>query len=171
MSAREPTFPPTAASARKPTPGPRDIHVDELALAIVRHLRDGRKSFREIAAALGVTENTVRARVRRMERAGILEITGTVDPYTVPNHFLVLVGVKLKTVRLVEKAEEFGRLRGVVSVAVVTGQYDLILTVLLNDELTIKRFYTEEVAKIPDIQSTETWVVYHHVRGRVPYVL
>ena len=70
-----------------------------------------------------------------------------------------------------EKGEEFSNLRGVISVAVVTGQYDLILTVLMNNEFTIKKFYLEEVSKIDDIQSTETWVIYHNVNTKIPYVL
>lgn len=150
---------------------PVRVTVDELNLQIIKHLQDGRKSFGEIARCLGVTENTVRSRVRRLIDGGVLDIQGVIDPYRIPKHFVVIVGVKLKTVDLVGKGEEFKNLKGVVSVAVVTGQYDLILTVLLNDEFNIKKFYTEEMAKIGDVQSTETWVVYHNVNVRVPYIL
>ena len=71
-----------------------------------------------------------------------------------------MVGIKLGTMELVKKGEEFSRLRGVVSVCVVTGRYDLILTVLLNDDYDLLQFYTEEVSRIQDVQSAETFVVY-----------
>jgi len=162
--------PPAQGPAASPR-GPGRRPMDDLDLFIVKQLRDGRRSFGEIARAAEVTENTVRARYRRLVERGVLDVKGLVDPYTIPNHFLVIVGVKLSTMNLVEKGEEFKGLKGVVSVAVVTGQYDLILTVLLNDEYNIKRFYTEEVARIEGVQSTETWVVYHNVNIEVPYVL
>jgi len=40
---------------------------------------DARLSFRKIAADLGVTEGTVRARVKRLQGAGLLKLTPIVD--------------------------------------------------------------------------------------------
>jgi len=147
------------------------VKIDSTHIAIIRHLRDGRKSFKEIADALSITENTVRARVNQLVQAGVLTVTGLVDPEMLPGHRLVLVGVKLNTMNLVKKGEEFSRLRGVVSVAVVTGRYDLILTVLLTDEFGLLEFYTEEVDRIEDVGSAETFVVYKGYNAGVPYVL
>jgi Lrp/AsnC family transcriptional regulator for asnA, asnC and gidA len=72
---------------------------------------------------------------------------------------------------LVRKGEEFSRLRGVVSVSVVTGRYDLILTVLLSEEFGLLEFYTEEVAGIEEVGSAETFVVYKSYNSGVPYIL
>jgi Lrp/AsnC family transcriptional regulator for asnA, asnC and gidA len=147
------------------------VKIDRVHLEIIRHLRDGRKSFKEIAGALSITENTVRARVNQLVQAGILSITGLVDAEKLPGHRLVLVGIKLNTMNLVKKGEEFSRLRGVVSVAVVTGRYDLILTVLLSEEFGLLEFYTEEVDRIEDVGSAETFVVYKGYNAGVSYVL
>jgi Lrp/AsnC family transcriptional regulator for asnA, asnC and gidA len=59
----------------------------------------------------------------------------------------------------------------VVSVNVVTGRYDLILTVLLHEDFGLLQFYTEEVARVAQVQSAETFVVYKGYNQRVPYVL
>lgn len=147
------------------------VPIDELDLHIMRELREGRKPFDDISRSSGVSGNTIRSRVRKLSDNDVLVIEGAVDPYLIPNHFLILVGVKLTTVNLVQKAEEFKDLRGVISVAVVTGAYDLIVTVLLNSDFNIKRFYTEEVSKLDEVRSCETWVVYHNVNMRVPYIL
>ncbi|MBN2438898.1 MAG: Lrp/AsnC family transcriptional regulator [Deltaproteobacteria bacterium] len=147
------------------------MKIDETSLAIIKHLREGRKSFRKIAERLSITENTVRARVNRLNLEGVLDVTGLVDPEAIPGHRLVMVGIKLGTMDLVKKGEEFSRLKGVVSVCVVTGRYDLILTVLLNDTNDLLEFYTEQVSQIRDVQSAETFVVYKTYNLKVPYIL
>jgi Lrp/AsnC family transcriptional regulator for asnA, asnC and gidA len=147
------------------------MKMDEMSLQIIKQLRNGRKSFGEIGKDLSVTTNTVRARVSKLMNKGTLEIIGSIDPEKIDNHFLVIVGVKLKTMRLVKKGEEFSRLKGVISVAVVTGRFDLILTVLLNNEFGLNEFYTQEVSKIEDVLSTETFVVYKNYNWKVPYIL
>ena len=147
------------------------MNMDEISLEIIKHLRDGRKSFGEIGKNLSITTNTVRARVKKLMKKGVLETIGSIDPEKIDNHFLVIVGVKLKTMRLVDKGEEFSKLKGVISVAVVTGRFDLILTVLLNNKFGLHEFYTQEVSKIEDVMSTETFVVYRNYNWKVPYSL
>jgi len=147
------------------------MKVDSTSIAVIKHLREGRKSYKAIADELGITENTVRSRVGRLIGEGVLAITGLVDPEVIPGHSVVVVGIKLKTMNLVQKGEEFSRLRGVVCVSVVTGRYDLIVQVLLNQEFGLLEFYTQEVSKIADVQSAETFVVYHGFNVKMPYVL
>ena len=147
------------------------MKIDKTSLAIIKHLREGRKSFQKIAKDLSITENTVRARVKRLTEEEVLAVTGLVDPEAIPGHRLVMVGIKLGTMDLVKKGDEFSRLKGVVSVCVVTGQYDLILTVLLNDTHDLLDFYMKQVSKIKDVQSAETFVVYKAYNLKVPYIL
>jgi Lrp/AsnC family transcriptional regulator for asnA, asnC and gidA len=147
------------------------MKIDKVNLEIIKHLQDGRKSFNQIAEELSVTENTVRARVNRLLEEGILEITGLVDPEKLPGHSTVIVGIKLKSMDLVEKGEQFSKLKGVVSVCVVTGRYDLLLTVFLKDDFTLLEFYTQEVSRIPEVISAETFVVYKGYNIRMPYII
>jgi Lrp/AsnC family transcriptional regulator for asnA, asnC and gidA len=147
------------------------MKVDETSIAIMKHLHDGRKSFKKIAEELSLSENTVRGRVGRLIEEGVLEISGYVNPEVIPGHTIVMVGVKLKTMDLVKKGEEFSRLRGVVSVSVVTGRYDLILMVLLSEGFGLLEFYTGEVARLEEVQSVETFVVYKGYNLKVPYIL
>ena len=147
------------------------MKIDETNLAIIKHLRHGRKSFKEIAEDLSISENTVRSRVNKMIQSGILEISGLVNPETMPGHTLAMVGVKLQTMDLINKGEEFSKLRGVVSATVVTGQYDLILIIFLNESFSLLEFYTKEVSRIKDVRSVETFVVYKNYNLKVPYIL
>ena len=147
------------------------MKIDETNLAIIKHLRDGRKSFKQISEELSLSENTVRTRVNRLLEEGVLDIVGLVDPQSIPGHRVVMVGVKLQTMDLIKKGEEFSKLQGVVSVSVVTGRFDLVLIVLLKEGFGLLEFYTEEVAQVTDVQSVETFVVYKAYHLKVPYIL
>jgi Lrp/AsnC family transcriptional regulator for asnA, asnC and gidA len=149
----------------------KPIKIDDTNLAIIKELRQGRKPYKQIAKRLAITENTVRNRVQKMEEAGFLEISGLVDMEQVDHHQLVIIGVKLKTTDMFKKGEEFSRVRGVVSVSVVTGRYDLILVVTFNEGYGLKEFYADEVSRIEDVQSLETFVIYKAYNLKVPYVL
>lgn len=148
-----------------------DMNIDKTNLAIIKHLRNGRKSYQKIARDLAVSENTVRTRVQKLIEEGILDINGVVNPESMDGHRVVIVGVKLQSMDLVSKGKEFSNLRGVVSVSVVTGRFDLIIVVLLKSGFGLLEFYTEEVSRITDVQSVETFVVYKSYNLKVPYVL
>ena len=147
------------------------MNVDKTNLTIIKHLRNGRKSYKKIAQDLRVSENTVRTRVQKLIDEGVLEISSLVNPEIIDGHRVVMVGVKLQSMDLVNKGKEFSNLRGVVSVSVVTGRFDLILMVFLKSGFGLLEFYTEEVSKIQDVQSVETFVVYKSYNLKVPYIL
>ena len=136
--------------------------LDETNKAIIKALHDGRRPYSAIAEDLGITENTVRSRVNRMCDDGILSISALIDPEKIPGVQIVMMGVKLKTMELEEKAKEFCSLRGVFSASVVTGRYDLIVQLMLseNEGLSLLDFFRSELVRIDDVQEVETFVVY-----------
>lgn len=149
------------------------VKIDSTSLAIIKHLRDGRKPYSIIAEELEITENTVRSRVNKLLSDGVLEISGLVNPDALPGHQMILATLKMSTVELGAKAKELSLLRGVISVSVVTGRYDLIAYVLLNpsDGFGLLDFFSQELSKIELIQNIETFVVYEGIDLSVPYVL
>lgn len=147
------------------------MKMDETNIAIIRHLRDGRKSLRQIAKSLRLSENTIRGRINKLTSEGVLNITGLVDPEAIPGHRSAIIGVKLSTMDLISKGEEFSKIKGVISVSVVTGRFDLILVTLFNEEFRLLDFYADEVSKIKDVQSVETFIVYKGYNMMVPYLL
>lgn len=147
------------------------MKIDEINVSIINHLRDGRVPFKKIAEELGVSEGTIRSRVKKLQDEGILEITGLINPDVLPDKYVVMVGVKLKDMDLVKKAEEFSKLKGVISVCVVTGRFDLMLNVMLKKEFGMLEFYTNEVSKIENVRSVETFVVYKSYNLKVPLVI
>ncbi len=147
------------------------MELDTTNLAIIKQLQDGRTPFKKIADTLGLAEGTVRARVKRLKDEGVLEITALVNPESLPDTSVAMVGVRLKQMDLVREGERFSSLKGVISVCVVTGRFDLILTVQLRKEFTLLQFYTEEMSKIETISSVETFVVYKSFDLHVPLLV
>lgn len=147
------------------------MDVDETNIEILRHLKDGRKSYKLIAEDLALTENTIRSRVNKLIEEGILKFSGTVQIDALTGHNLLYLGIKLKTMELEQKADEFSKLKGVVSAGIVTGRYDIILQVLLGSDYSLLEFITEQVAKIEDVQTVESFIVYKGYNLKVPYLL
>jgi Lrp/AsnC family transcriptional regulator for asnA, asnC and gidA len=147
------------------------MEVDDTNIEILRHLKDGRKSYKLIADALSLTENTIRSRVNKLIEEGILKFSGSVQIDDIAGHNLLYLGIKLKTMELQNKAQEFSRLKGVVSAGIVTGRYDIILQVLLGRDYTLLEFITEQVAKVEDVQTVESFIVYKGYNLNVPYII
>ena len=147
------------------------MKIDEINMKIIKQMQNGRKPVTEIAEDLSITENTVRTRIKNMINNSFLEIKGVVDPDKITNHFIALVGVRMKTPTLVEKAEEFSELRGVVSVGVVTGCFDIMLLVLLSNEFGLLQFFTEEVSKIDGVATSDSFIMYKNFNWRIPFIL
>ena len=146
------------------------MKIDETNIDIIRELRQGKKSFKKIADKLAITENTVRSRVNKLQDEGVLEICGLVDPATLPDHRAVIIGIKLAEMNLVEKGEEISKLKGVISVSVVTGRYDLLVLVLFKKNFGLLEFYTKEISQIKGISSVETFVIYKSYNLKAPYI-
>ena len=148
------------------------MKLDQTNLSLLRELRNGRVSYKEMGERLGLSEATVRTRVSRMIADGLLDISGRADVDALPGQTLAFVAVKLSSPDLIVRGELFSALKGVISVAVVTGRFDLLLTVLLNESFDLLRFYTEEFSKCSEqVRSVETFVVYKGFNLKVPYIL
>jgi Lrp/AsnC family transcriptional regulator, regulator for asnA, asnC and gidA len=145
------------------------MKLDDSSIAIIRQLSDGRKSFKKIANELGISENTVRARVSKLKAEGVMSISARVNPENIPDYQMLVVAVKLKTTNGIRKAKELVKLRNVISVSAVTGRYDLIMTVVVTKDFGLTEFITEEMDRVGDIQAIETFVVYKSFQLEVPY--
>ncbi|MBP5552154.1 MAG: Lrp/AsnC family transcriptional regulator, partial [Spirochaetales bacterium] len=138
------------------------MKLDDTNIAIIKELRNGRKAFSSIADKIGITENTVRSRVNKLIEDGVLQISGLVDPQYIPEMQVVVMGVKLSTLNLEDKAKEMLQLKGVISVMVVTGRYDLIvqLATSTQDDQSLLNFFKNELSKVKGVSDVETFVVY-----------
>lgn len=150
------------------------MKLDETNKAIIKELSsgsNGRKAFSSVAEKIGITENTVRSRVNKMLDDGVLQVSALVDPQYIPDMQVVIMGLKLSTLDLEEKAKEVLKLKGVISVVVVTGRYDLIiqLTTSTDDDRSLLNFFKNELSKVKGISDVETFVVYQSHDYMIPF--
>jgi len=147
------------------------MKIDSVDIQILKHLNDGRKSFQKISKELGVAENTVRARVKKMIDSGLLHISGFIDPENMPDCQIYIICVKLKTMNGIQKGEELSKLKGVIFSCVVTGRYDIIMLVSLNKGYGLAEFFTNELDPVEDVAYAETFVAYKCYNVKIPYTL
>lgn len=150
------------------------MKLDETNKAIIKYLiKDGKTPYSQIAHDLGITENTVRSRVNQMLKEKVLSVSGLIDPQKVSDMQVVIIGVKLRTMDLEKKAEEFLKLKGVTSAVVVTGRFDLLVNLVTSaeDDHSLLNFFKYELSKVQDVADVETFVVYQSHNYKIPYML
>lgn len=144
---------------------------DSYDIDIIRELWDGRKPYGDVARKVGLTTNTVRARVKRMLESGILQIIALVNPNAIERHSAAYIGFKLSPGDWPGAVKTIASLKGVVGVSSVTGRFDAIAIVMFNEKHSYQKFLTDEINKIQGLVSTETFFVIEGDTFQLRYVL
>lgn len=133
--------------------------MDEIDLRITEAVAaDGRVANSEIARQLGVSEGTVRQRLRKLLKTGTLKIQAQVNSEHVPNQYPAVIGLKLEGRELERFAEQINRFPEVQRVMIVTGRYDLLVNLLLDSHERLVDFVTHRLSKVAGIRDSETFV-------------
>lgn len=141
--------------------------VDEIDRRIIALLQaDGRRPNVDIAAALGLAEGAVRKRLGRLLSQGTIRITALVDPAQVGYRTEAVIMVQVDLSRLEEVARRLASLPEVQSVAIATGNWDIILNAVFPDDHSLLCFLQDKVAGIPGIRRTET----SHILKRLKHI-
>src|ERR1700757_2122213 len=120
---------PAGGSERGPVAPAR--RTDELDRRIIEALQaNGRESFRAIAARVGVSEATVRARYARLTNEGILQVVGVTNPLGL-GFEQALVGVKTAAPPSAV-ADEISKWPEADYVVVTAGQFDVVVEVVAS---------------------------------------
>jgi len=136
------------------------VQPDKTDWKIIHMLSDQHMNNTTIARKLGVSEGTVRQRLKRLQNAGILKIKALRDPNLLENQQLALVAANVSESRLLDaKAREIEKLDHVMSVSILSGQYDLIMEVLVDSNKGLIKFLTEELSKVEGLSKTETFLL------------
>jgi len=129
--------------------------VDELDRRIIEELQaNGRESFRRIAARIGVSEATVRARYARLTSSGILQVVGVTNPLGL-GFDQALVGVKTSGAPDAV-ADEIAHWPEADYVVVTAGQFDVVVEVVASSRRELLDL-TNRMRAIDGVVSTETF--------------
>jgi Lrp/AsnC family transcriptional regulator, regulator for asnA, asnC and gidA len=139
---------------RGPVSTPRRI--DALDQGIVEALQaNGRESFRSIAARLGVSEATVRARYARLCDDDILQVVGVTNPLGL-GFEQALIGVKTAGSPQ-PVADEISTWAEADYVVITAGQYDLVVEIVAEDRRDLLEL-TNRMRALAGVVSTETFL-------------
>jgi Lrp/AsnC family transcriptional regulator for asnA, asnC and gidA len=143
----------------RPRRGPvsRAPGLDHVDRGIIEALqRNGRESFRQIAASLGVSEATVRARYARLCDQSILQVTGVTNPLGLGFEAQAMVGVRTTGPPEVV-ADEIARWDEADYVVITAGRFDVLVEVVCADRHGLLEV-TNRIRQLPEVVSTESFL-------------
>jgi Lrp/AsnC family transcriptional regulator, regulator for asnA, asnC and gidA len=144
----------SVAERRGAVHAPRRI--DEIDQGIIEALQaNGRESFRAIAAQLGVSEATVRARYARLCDDDILQVVGVTNPLGL-GFEQALIGVKTSGPPQ-PCADEISTWPEADYVVITAGQYDLVVEIVAEDRRDLLDV-TNRMRALDGVVSTETFL-------------
>ena len=119
---------------------------------------DGRVSNVEIARDVGISEGTVRRRLKRLLQDKFIRVSALRDPGKMGHASEALVGVQADPDKIDKVAEDLAQLEEVDWVTITTGAYDIFAWVALQSAQALGIFLRTKVGTIPGVRRTETFV-------------
>lgn len=133
--------------------------MDDLDSNIISVLQeDGRASNAGIARQVGVTEGTVRRRLKRLVGEEYIHVIAMLDPDKLGYKSEALIGVMVDPDKIDAAAEKISNLEEVSWAAVTTGAYDIFTWVALPTSEDLGIFLRTKVGSIAGVSRTETFV-------------
>lgn len=132
---------------------------DQVDKRIIKELQNnGRQSYTDLAKTLGLSEGTIRNRVKNLEKENIIKISASVNPYAIGFNFVSLMAMQVQMADLRRVAEMLAKNPHVYYLAFVAGRYDLVAIMISRTPEELSKFIKEEISSIPSILRTETLV-------------
>ena len=132
--------------------------LDEVDKAIVGHLsRDARLSNRQVAEELGVTEGTVRARIKRMEEEKQIRITAVTNIDRFRDAALAYIWIEVERsgqTRAVSRA--LAQIPELGFVGVMLGRSDILAITMVRTTEHLAEFVHQRISGIDGVRRTES---------------
>jgi Lrp/AsnC family transcriptional regulator for asnA, asnC and gidA len=134
--------------------------LDKVDRDIIAHLQyDGRMPYTDIAAELGISEGSVRRRVKRMTGEHVLQIVGVVEPQYLDWETAAMVCVGVQAGQIDAAAREIAQFPEVSYLFMTSGGFDLFVEVYCRDRDHFATFLSEQLQKVPGVERTETFMI------------
>ncbi|MGH9105223.1 MAG: Lrp/AsnC family transcriptional regulator [Acidimicrobiales bacterium] len=128
--------------------------------------RDGRASIRDVAGQVCIGRATAHSRVRRLQDQGVIKrFTVVVDPRRVGAGLAAFVHIKIDQHAWKVLRGLVAALPGVEHVALVSGDFDLVVLVRLHDPSDLRDVVLERLHAIEGVTATRTTFILDEVEG------
>ncbi|HUW78227.1 MAG TPA: Lrp/AsnC family transcriptional regulator [Candidatus Nanopelagicaceae bacterium] len=144
--------------------------IDRRLIALLSE--DPRLSVRPLARALGMSPGAVGQRLARLRATGVIRgFILDVDPAALGFGLEVMVALELRQGSPVEETISLLKsLSEVRSIQLVTGRWDLVLTMLVRDQHHLRQVLVGRVWSVADFQHSETMIILETYGGYAPNV-
>ena len=132
--------------------------LDEVDKSIVAWLsRDARTSNRSIAAALGVTEGTVRGRVKRMQEEKLIRITAITNIDRFRDAALAYIWIEVERSHQARAvASQLAAMKELGFVGLMLGRFDILAITMVRDTEQLAEFVHRNISGLEGVRCTES---------------
>jgi Lrp/AsnC family transcriptional regulator for asnA, asnC and gidA len=136
------------------------VAIDAIDRAIIRQLQvDGRASYADLAAEVGLSAPAVRQRMQRLMETGLLQIVAVTDPLKLGLPVMAMVGIAVDgDIRAV--ADAVGAIGEVIYVVLTSGSFDLFAEVVCADMDQLFEVVNGRLKSIDGVKATESFVYF-----------
>jgi DNA-binding Lrp family transcriptional regulator len=127
---------------------------DHQILEVLAH--DARLSNRKIAQTLGVTEGTIRGRLKRLQEENYLRFTAIVAPSYLGSPLLVFIGVTAEQGRVREVARQIAEMEGIRSVIITLGRFNIHVVGMYGELEEVLDVANNAILALPGVRHVET---------------
>ena len=137
------------------------IKLDQLDKEIIDLLtKDGRMSCAEIARAIGtVSERSVRYRLEKLIADNVIRITAQPVPQALGYSIVADVFIEVDSGQVLDIARKIASYEFVSYVACSTGESDISIQIITQNNRELYEFVTEVLGKLPGVRKTTTSMV------------
>jgi Lrp/AsnC family leucine-responsive transcriptional regulator len=122
-------------------------------------LADSKRSYRELAKAIGVSAATVINHVQRLESAGVIkDYSIRLDHERLGYELTVITEIIVSKGKLLETEEEISKIPNTCAVYDITGQTDAMVVAKFKSRSNLSDF-TKKLLAMPYVERTNTHVV------------
>ncbi|MFM6950208.1 MAG: Lrp/AsnC family transcriptional regulator [Novosphingobium sp.] len=131
--------------------------LDDLDRQLIEVLaRDARVSNRKIAVDLGVTEGTVRGRIKRLQQDGLISFTAITSFGLADSARMAFIGVQAEVSDVREVARQIADLTQVNAVMLTMGRFNILAICLFNSLDHLHEVASDKILAIPGVHHVET---------------
>ncbi|MCW6531013.1 MULTISPECIES: Lrp/AsnC family transcriptional regulator [Sphingomonas] len=136
--------------------------LDRQLIDILAH--DARVSNRKIAADLGVTEGTVRGRIKRLQQDGLIAFTAITSLRLEDSVKLAIIGVQAEYARLRPIAEQIAAFPNVDAVMIAMGRFNILVVCLFSELDRLYALASDQILVIDGVHHVETSIAVKTVK-------
>jgi DNA-binding Lrp family transcriptional regulator len=146
------------------------LRLDDLDRSIIARLKqDAHVTNRALAASEGVTEQTIAARIRRLEDADLLRVLGMLDAKAAGYGLFAIVGIQVAGRTPGEVAEEVAALPNVNGINSCLGGFELMAALYARDQRDLFEQLEKNIGGIRGVEELESFLVLERVHHRTDW--